>query len=207
MLTDVGQLQFSGMTWFSNYLFNRKLVGKSLKGKTASAGPRYASSNCQDCKLNLAEICACVRSSILATCLLYVSVSLLPICKSGFCIKLKLPQIELLTTMKNQIWQYSTSSMDPNLNRSSLSEGWTFTSVQILDSRTLPFLKENRCHQILTGRFPHPLWSRCVRWGFNYKIIVLKNFLLRCRLKDPLAAVPSQMLAPSQGNALYAIGK
>ena len=24
--------------------------------------------------------------------------------------------------------------MDPNLNRSSLSEGWTFTSVQILDS-------------------------------------------------------------------------
>ena len=100
MLTDVGQLQFSGMTWFSNYLFNRKLVGKSLKGKTASAGPRYASSNCQDCKLNLAEICACVRSSILATYLLYVSVSLLQICKSGFCIKLKLPRIELLTTMK-----------------------------------------------------------------------------------------------------------
>ena len=194
------------MTWFSNYLFNRKLVGKSLKGKTASAGPRYASSNCQDCKLNLADICACVRSSILATYLLYVSVSLLQICKSGFSIKLKLLAIELLTTMKNQIWQYSTSFMDPNINRSSLSEGWTFTSVQNTSI-------QNRCHQILTVRFPHPLssiwtlWSRCVRWGFNYKIIVVKNFLLRCRLKDPLAAVPSQMLAPSQGNALYAIGK
>ena len=92
-------LQFSGMTGFSNYLFNRKLVGKSLKGKTASAGPRYASSNCQDCKLNLADICACVRSSILPTCF-YVSVSLLQICKSDFSIKLKLPRIELLTTMK-----------------------------------------------------------------------------------------------------------